>query len=60
MSTTRPIPYSDNIDLHYSPDDGGWYAQNYSSPMRSSQTIYPSRSALIADLDAGSHEWVAG
>jgi hypothetical protein len=54
--TTNPVRYDGSIDLHYSPDDGGWYAQDYAWH-RVSLGTYETRRELIADLDAGRHEW---
>lgn len=50
------------IDLVDSPDDGGWYAQQYDfrrtdNATRTSQKIYRSRNALVAALDVGKHRW---
>lgn len=51
------------IDLCYSPDDDGWYAQEYDftrndNATRISAKIYPTRKALIHELDAyGVHVW---
>ena len=51
------------IDLVHSPDDGGWYAQEYDftrgdNATRTSAKIYPDKATLIADLDAyGVHVW---
>ena len=50
------------IDLCYSPDDGGWYAQQYDftrkdNATRTSSKIYPTREALAAALDGGKHRW---
>lgn len=50
------------IDLCESPDDGGWYAQQYDftradNATRVSAKIYPSREALVRALDRSTHEW---
>jgi hypothetical protein len=50
------------IDLVESPDDGGWYAQEYDfkrkdSATRTSAKIYPDRDALIRALKSGKHRW---
>jgi len=50
------------IDLVESPDDDGWYAQQYDfkrsdNATRTSAKIYPSRADLIAALDSGTHRW---
>ena len=51
------------IDLVDSPDDGGWYAQEYDftrtdNATRTSAKIYPTRDALVKALDAyGVHVW---
>lgn len=50
------------IDLCYSPDDGGWYAQEYDfkrkdNATRTSKKIYRDRDALIRALKSGKHRW---
>lgn len=50
------------IDLCYSPDDGGWYAQEYDfqrkdHATRTSAKIYSSRRSLEAALSSGKHRW---
>ena len=51
------------IDLVESPDDGGWYAQEYDfergdNATRTSAKIYPDWASLVRDLDAyGVHVW---
>jgi hypothetical protein len=51
------------IDLCYSSDDDGWYAQEYDftrtdNATRVSAKIYPSKKALVDELDAyGKHVW---
>jgi hypothetical protein len=50
------------IDIVDSPDDGGYYAQEFDftrkdNATRTSKKIYESQSALIAALDSGSHKW---
>lgn len=50
------------VDLCYSPDDGGWYAQEYNflrrdNATRTSSKIYPDRTSLVAALDSGKHRW---
>jgi hypothetical protein len=51
------------IDLVESPDDGGWYAQEYDftrtdNSTRTSAKIYPDKVSLVRDLDAyGVHVW---
>lgn len=50
------------IDLVYSPDDGGWYAQEYDftradNATRTSTRIYGDRMTLKRTLDAGKHRW---
>lgn len=46
------------IDLVESPDDGGWYAQEYDfrradNATRTTKRIYPTRAALVRALDIG-------
>jgi len=51
------------IDLVESPDDGGWYAQEYDftrgdNATRTSAKIYPDRASLVRALDTyGVHVW---
>jgi len=50
------------IDLVDSPDDGGWYAQEYDfkrkdNATRTSSKIYRDRDALIRALKSGKHRW---
>lgn len=50
------------IDLVHSPDDDGWYAQEYDfkrgdSATRTSRKIYPYREALVRALKSGQHRW---
>lgn len=50
------------IDLVHSPDDGGWYAQEYdfkseNNATRTSSKIYPSKFDLTAALAAKTHRW---
>lgn len=50
------------IDLVESPDDDGWYAQEYNflrrdNATRTSRKIYPTRSALVQALEDKSHRW---
>ncbi len=50
------------IDLCHSPDDGGWYAQEYDfkrkdNATRTSKKIYPDRAALVRALKSGKHRW---
>lgn len=53
------------IDLVESPDDGGWYAQEYDftrtdNATRTSATIYPDKASLVRALGAfGQHAWGA-
>lgn len=54
--TDSPIRYDGHIDLHYSPDDDGWYAQDYAWG-RVSLGTYETAEMLAADLRAGVHEW---
>lgn len=68
---TQPDTYAINnaggvirscIDLCHSPDDGGWYAQEYDfkrkeSATRTSSKIYRDRAALIRALQSGKHRW---
>lgn len=50
------------IDIVHSPDDYGWYAQEYDfkradNATRTSKKIWRSREALVTALDSGSHLW---
>lgn len=48
------------IDLVESPDDGGWYAQEYDfrdAATRTSNKIYSSRDALVRSLRSGRHRF---
>jgi hypothetical protein len=51
------------IDLVYSPDDGGWYAQEYDftrtdNATRTSARIWPNREQLVGALNSGKfHRW---
>ena len=50
------------IDLCYSPDDGGWYAQEYDfsradNATRTSRKIYVTRDNLVNALKSGAHKW---
>lgn len=48
------------IDLCYSPDDGGWYAQQYNfknNATRTSRQIFSTREQLLAALNSGTHRW---
>jgi hypothetical protein len=50
------------IDLCESPDDDGWYAQEYDftrkdNATRTSSKIYRDRTSLVKALNAGSHKW---
>lgn len=50
------------IDLVDSPDDGGWYAQEYDfkrkdNATRTSSKIYRDRDALVRALKSGKHRW---
>jgi hypothetical protein len=50
------------VDLVESPDDDGWYAQEYNflrrdNATRTSSRIYRSREALVRALDDGTHRW---
>lgn len=50
------IHYSTSVDLHYSVEDGGWYAQNYDSD-RTTGGIYASVVELTKALDEGVATW---
>jgi len=68
---TQPDTYAINnaggiirgcIDLVESPDDGGWYAQEYDfkrkdAATRTSSKIYRDRAALVRALQSGQHRW---
>ena len=50
------------VVLCFSPDDGGWYAQEYNflrrdNAKRTSKKIYATRKDLVLALDLGSHCW---
>lgn len=50
------------IDLVESPDDGGWYAQQYDfrrkdNATRTSLKIFRTREDLKRALDSGAHRW---
>jgi len=50
------------IDLCFSPDDGGWYAQQYDfkrsdNATRTSKQIFHTREALVLALDSSAHRW---
>ena len=50
------------IDLCESPDDDGWYAQEYDftrddNATRTSSKIYPTRGSLLSALNSGRHRW---
>lgn len=50
------------IVLVESPDDDGWYAQEYNflrrdNATRTSSKIYPNRAALVAALNTEKHRW---
>lgn len=50
------------IDVCHSPDDGGWYAQEYDfsrkdNSTRTSKKIYPDLHALSKALSNGTHKW---
>ncbi len=50
------------VDLVDSPDDGGWYAQEYDftrgdGATRTSLKIYGDRAALVRALSSGKHRW---
>ena len=50
------------IDLVESPNDGGWYAQEYDfkrkdNATRTSKKIWRSREALVMALNSGSHRF---
>ena len=56
------MPVESAIDLVYSPDDGGYYAQEYDfasadHKTRVSTKIYKSREALSAAISSGKHRW---
>jgi hypothetical protein len=51
-----------HIDYVFSPDDGGWYAQEYDharkdNATRVSKKIYRSREVLRIALAKGTHRW---
>ena len=48
--------YTKDIDLVFSPDDGGWYAHSYSLRMTTAGT-YPDASTLAKALDANDVTW---
>ena len=57
MTDTR---YNKTTDLVYSPDDGGWYAQEYHKTelkSRVSEGIYESEILLRKSLDIGAIAW---
>lgn len=50
------------IDMVDSPDDNGWYAQEYDftrgdSATRTSRKIYRDRDMLVRALKSGRHRW---
>ena len=58
----NPDAYSLNIVLCYSPDDDGWYAQEFDlkrkdNATRVSRHIFRTRDALVAALKSGTHRW---
>jgi len=48
-----------DLDIVYSPDDGGYYAQEFldAGGSRVSKEIYETRLALVRALADGTHEW---
>lgn len=56
MPTQTTIHYSADIDLHYSPDDGGWYGANYATDQTTTE-IFGSASDLRRALDDGKVRW---
>jgi len=44
----KPQVMSAKVDLHYSPDDEGWYFQHYDVPNQISQTFPSKAQALTA------------
>ena len=47
--------YSRHVDLHYSPDDNGWYAQDYTDG--ATTEIYDAKGDLIRALVGHTAEW---
>ncbi len=50
------IHWDRDVDLHYSPDDGGWYAKNYKTD-KVSKRVYDTAGELQRALRAGSVRW---
>lgn len=48
-----------DVDLIYSPDDAGWYFQQYlpGDDSKVSTRTYPTREAAMWEWDAGTVEW---
>jgi hypothetical protein len=51
------IHYSRWVDLHYSPDDDGWYAADYSSSTHRTTNVYATVEELSEVLDDGTAKW---
>jgi hypothetical protein len=55
----EPTTISDSLDLCYSPDDGGFYFQDYSPPSNGEKTsqIFPTQEEAIAAYRANALIW---
>ena len=51
------ITLSNDIDLVYSPDDGGWYLQKFDSDRTSTSKIYKSAEDAIKAYAKNKVEW---
>lgn len=54
----RPYHWDEHIDVHYSPDDGGYYAQCYRREAnRGTSQLFDSFQSILKALSDGAIEW---
>ena len=54
----NPQVMSEKVDLHYSPDDKGWYLQEYNGSWDRISQVYPTKSKALTAWHSHKVKWV--
>lgn len=50
-------PYDADVDIHFSPEEDGWYAADYSNKERGTTQIFPTAAELVKALEEDRVIW---
>lgn len=50
-------PYDADVDIHFSPEEDGWYAADYSDKERGTTQIFPTAAELVKALEEDRVIW---